>query len=126
MTDVNRLADLIAGRCHVRAGAGEGVLVGFAQGSMLALEVDGQRVEVPWGDVVELEALDPVRVAAHWAAMAELDRVKAAELARGRVRTDLLVLDDAQLAAVVRDPDVAARLRTVPPEPTGGTTTRRQ
>ena len=72
--DATRLADLIAGRCRVRVGAVEGVLDGFTSQVMWLL-VDGQRVEVPRRDVVELEPLDQVAVDAHWAAVAEADRV---------------------------------------------------
>lgn len=108
--NASRLADLIAGKCRVRAGGVEGVLDGFAEPTAMWLLVDGKRVEVPFGDVEELEALDEKVVRAHWDAIAAADQ----EVMRQRVveqATQLLVsVDDAGLAAVLAHPDVAARI----------------
>jgi len=117
MTDVARLADLIAGQCRVRVGDHEGIITGFGTSTFIRLD----EREIPWGEVVELEQPDEATVAAHWEAIAAADRRKLAELRAGRVREDLLAMDPDQLAAVVADPEVAARLRAVPPQ---GTTRR--
>lgn len=111
-TDVNRLADLIAGGTRVRVGDVEGVLDGFTSRYMY-LVVDGERVEVAAADVVELEPVDEARVAAHWAARAEADALVLAERATRRARADLASMGAADFASVIGDPAVSDRILQV-------------
>lgn len=99
--DAERLADLIAGRCRVRVGGIEGVLDGFTSKVMWLL-VDGQRVEVPAGEVEELEPLNEAAVAAHWAAIAESDAAKTRERAKARAAEALQGLDADALRDVLQ------------------------
>lgn len=108
----SRLADLIAGKCRVRVGGVEGVLDGFTSDVMWLL-VEGERVEVPAGEVSELEPLDAVKVAAHWAAIAESDQVKASARAKAHAMALLAELTEPDRAEVLGD----AALRWPPGSP---------